>query len=105
MEVKNGKIVNIKAKSGEEFLKSFISKYKNADYFGEIALVPHDSAISKQNIVYYQTLFDENASCHVAFGCAFPDNIVDGLNMTKEQLIDEGINIDYYCSTGLQEIS
>lgn len=92
-EFKQGKIVDIKADKGEAYLKSYISKYENADYLGEVALVPFDSAISNQNIVYYQTLFDENASCHLAFGCAFPDNIVGGLQMSEDQLLDEGINV------------
>lgn len=93
MQVKDGKIIDIKADTGEDFLKAYISKFENADYFGEIALVPYNSPISMQNIIYYQTLFDENASCHLAFGCAFPDNIIGGLEMDQDQLIVEGINV------------
>lgn len=91
-DVKNGKIVDMQAEQGEEVLKSQIERYENADYFGEVSLVPDNSTISKQNILYYSTLYDENASCHMALGRSFPECIKGGLQMTQEQLEAEGIN-------------
>ncbi len=64
--IRDGKIVEAHAEKGEEFLKAAISVDEGASYFGEVALVPYDSPISNQKILFYNTLFDENASCHLA---------------------------------------
>mgnify|MGYP000491929734 FL=1 len=76
--IRDGKIVEAHAEKGEEFLKAAISVDEGASYFGEVALVPYDSPISNQKILFYNTLFDENASCHLAFGEAYPE--AHGLN-------------------------
>lgn len=60
--IRDGKIVEAHAEKGEEFLKAAISVDEGASYFGEVALVPYDSPISNQKILFYNTLFDENAS-------------------------------------------
>ena len=73
--IRDGKIVEAHAEKGEEFLKAAISVDEGASYFGEVALVPYDSPISNQKILFYNTLFDENASCHLAFGEAYPECI------------------------------
>ena len=73
--IREGKIVEAHAEKGEEFLKAATSVDEGASYFGEVALVPYDSPISNQKILYYNTLFDENASCHLAFGEAYPERI------------------------------
>lgn len=70
IEFKNGKVINSNALVGDELLKS-IFKIKGGDYLGEVALVSSDSPISKSNILFYETLFDENASCHLALGQGF----------------------------------
>ena len=57
-----------------------------------MALVPYDSPISKLNIIFFNTLFDENASCHFAFGKAYPTNIEGGKDMTEEELEKAGVN-------------
>ena len=91
-EIKNGKIVKFHADKGEEFLKAAISVDDGASYFGEVALVPYDSPISNQKILFYNTLFDENASCHLAFGEAYPECIEGGSEMSREELGEKGLN-------------
>ncbi len=92
MVVKEGKIVEVHAEKGEETLRSAISVDEGASYFGEVALVPYDSPISNQKILFYHTLFDENASCHLAFGEAYNECIQGGADMTKEELKAQGLN-------------
>ena len=65
---------------------------EGAHYLGEVALVPYDSPISKSGILFYNTLFDENASCHLAIGKAYPKCIENSDDMTKEQLENSGVN-------------
>lgn len=89
--VKDGKIVEAHAKKGEASLQGAISVDEGASYFGEVALVPYDSPISNQKILFYNTLFDENAACHIAFGEAYPC-LEGGQQMTKEELKARGLN-------------
>ena len=89
--VKGGRIVEAHAEKGEDSLLAAISLDEGARYFGEVALVPYDSPISNQKILYYNTLFDENAACHLAFGEAYPC-IEGGRDMTKEELKARGLN-------------
>ena len=89
--VKDGKIVEARARQGEETLQAAIAVDEGASYFGEVALVPYDSPISNQKILFYNTLFDENAACHIAFGEAYPC-LEGGQKMTKEELKARGIN-------------
>lgn len=89
---KDGKIVDFKAKVGHETLKKLLETDEGASYIGEVALVAYDSPISNSNIVFYNTLFDENASCHLAFGMAYPTCIENGTEMTSEQLQEAGAN-------------
>ena len=89
--VKEGKIVEAYAEEGEEAIRGAISVDEGASYFGEVALVPYDSPISNQKILFYNTLFDENAACHLAFGEAYPC-IKGGRQMDKEQLKAAGLN-------------
>ncbi len=89
--VKDGKIVEVHAEQGEETLKAAVTLDEGASYFGEVALVPYDSPISNQKILFYNTLFDENAACHIAFGEAYPC-LKGGQQMTKEELKARGLN-------------
>lgn len=91
-EVKDGKIVDLHADKGEDILRDAISVDEGASYFGEVALVPHDSPISNSGVLFLNTLFDENASCHFAFGEAYPC-IHGSENMTEEELKERGVNI------------
>ena len=89
--VKDGKIVEARARQGEETLQAAIAVDEGASYFGEVALVPYDSPISNQKILFYNTLFDENAACHIAFGEAYPC-LEGGQKMTTEELKARGLN-------------
>lgn len=89
--IRDGKIVEAVAQKGQEFLEAAISVDEGACYFGEVALVPYDSPISNLKLLFYNTLFDENAACHIAFGEAYPC-IEGGRDMTKEQLKEKGLN-------------
>jgi len=90
--VKEGEIVECRAEVGEDVLKAAIAVDEGARYFGEVALVPYDSPISNQKLLYFNTLFDENASCHLAFGEAYPECIEGGNEMSKEELKAHGLN-------------
>ncbi len=91
-QVKEGKIVETSAQTGEDALKAAITLDEGASYFGEVALVPYDSPISRQKLLYYNTLFDENASCHLAFGEAYPECLRGGAEMSKEERKARGLN-------------
>jgi len=90
--VKEGKIVEYHAERGEEYLREAISLDEGASYFGEVALVPYDSTISNMGVLFYDTLFDENARCHLAFGEAYPECIEGGQEMSREELNARGLN-------------
>lgn len=89
---KDGKIVAFEAEQGYEILKRLIETDEGSAYLGEVALVPHDSPISKTNLLFYNTLFDENASVHLAIGSAYAFNIEGGKEMSKEELAKNGLN-------------
>ncbi len=89
---KEGRIVDVKAEVGEEILKNLIETDEGSHYLGEVALVPHHSPISESNILYYNTLFDENASNHLAIGSAYAFNLEGGKTMSREELNDNGAN-------------
>ena len=90
-EVKDGKIIEAHSDTGEDILKDAIAVDEGASYFGEVALVPYDSPISNSGVLFLNTLFDENASCHFAFGEAYP--LIKGAeNMAKEELQERGVN-------------
>lgn len=90
--LKDGVIVEVHAEKGEDVLRNAISVDTGASMLGEVALVPFNSPISNSGILFYNTLFDENASCHFAFGDAYPCCIKGGDMMSKEQLIAKGLN-------------
>ncbi|MCA0148102.1 aminopeptidase [Rossellomorea vietnamensis] len=89
---KEGKVIDYTAEEGYETLKNLLETDEGASYLGEVALVPHDSPISNTNIVFNNTLFDENASCHIALGRALSVCVEDGKTMTREQLQEIGFN-------------
>lgn len=89
---KKGQVVKVEAKKGLKTLKTLVSSCKNSDYLGEVALVPYDSEISNEKTIFYETLYDENASCHLALGDSFPECIKNGVKMSKEELYKKGLN-------------
>ncbi|WP_339226448.1 aminopeptidase [Oceanobacillus sp. FSL K6-2867] len=89
---KDGKVVDFKAETGEEVLKHLLDSDEGARRLGEIALVPDESPISQSGLIFYNTLFDENASCHIALGKAYPTNLEGGSEMSEEELDRHGVN-------------
>jgi aminopeptidase len=89
---KDGRIVDYTAEEGYEVLKSIIETDEGSHYLGEVALVPYDSPISNQRILFYNTLFDENASCHLAIGKAYSPCLMNSENMNEEELEKAGVN-------------
>jgi aminopeptidase len=87
-----GKIIDFTAEAGYETLKRLIETDEGSHYLGEVALVPHDSPISNTDVIFYNTLFDENASCHLAIGSAYAFTFEGGKKMTKEDLEKNGVN-------------
>ena len=105
----NGRIVDYKAEVGEETLKHLVEADEGSHFLGEVALVPHDSPISNTNILFYNTLFDENASCHLAIGNAYAFNLDGGKTMSKEELAENGANssithVDFMIGSGELDI-
>ena len=88
----NGKVVDYDAKVGKQHLTDLFDVDENARYLGEVALVPYDSPISNSGLLFYNTLFDENASCHFAFGKAYPTCIKGGVELSDEELLEAGVN-------------
>jgi len=112
----SGKAVEVHAEKGEELLKELIGMDEGAAYLGECALVPYESPINQTGILFYNTLFDENACCHLALGRGFMDTIRDCHSYTLQQCQEMGVNdsmvhedfmigtpdlsIDAYCRDG-----
>ncbi len=92
IEFKNGKIVDFTAKKGYETLKHLIETDSGTKRLGEIALIGKTSPIAKCKTLFFNTLFDENASCHLAIGKAYPTTIKNGESYTKKQLKEKGVN-------------
>lgn len=87
-----GKVVDFKAEKGYETLKHLLDTDEGAKRLGELALVPDASPISQSGLIFYNTLYDENASCHIALGKAYPTNLEGGSKMTDEELDQHGVN-------------
>ncbi len=88
----HGKVVEYHADKNEDVLGHLLDTDEGARHIGEIALVPASSPINRKNILFYNTLFDENAACHIAFGAGYPGTVEGGTAMTKEQLLALGVN-------------
>ncbi|WP_135548541.1 aminopeptidase [Paenibacillus cymbidii] len=89
---REGKVIDFQADVGKQDLRSLFETDEGSCYLGEVALVPSTSPLAKENLAFYNTLFDENSSCHIAFGAAYAKNIAGGEKMTREQLLRHGIN-------------
>ena len=104
LEFKGGEVVAHGAEVGLRALDRLLSTDDGSRRLGEVALIPYDSPISNMGILFYNTLFDENASCHLAFGEAYAECVKGGGEMTKEQLNAAGLNtsmthVDYMIGT------
>ena len=89
IKFEKGKVIEVHAKKGEEILKSMVNICENSNMLGEVALVPYDSPISNANQIFLETLFDENAACHLALGDSFPECIKDGPTTDKNILLEK----------------
>ena len=87
-----GRAVEVRAKKGQPALERMIAMDESAPYLGECALIAHDSPISNMGILFYNTLYDENASCHVALGRGFNECVENFANYTQEELRALGVN-------------
>ncbi|MDR1697987.1 MAG: aminopeptidase [Erysipelotrichaceae bacterium] len=92
LDFKDGKVVDFKAKVGQNVLETMLNMDAGARMLGEVALVPYDSPISKSNVLFYETLFDENASCHLALGRGFAASFNDFDKYTLKELYEKGLN-------------
>lgn len=105
----NGRIVSVSADKGQDSLEYLIGLDEGAKYLGEVALVPHKSPISESNILYFNTLFDENASNHLAIGTAYAFCLEGGKEMTEDELVENGLNtsvthVDFMIGSGEMDI-
>lgn len=89
---RNGQVVEHGAEKNAQLLAELLSTDENANRIGEIALVPVSSPINQSGVLFFNTLFDENAACHIAFGAGYPTNIKGGASMTRAQLLEKGLN-------------
>ena len=88
----DGKVTEAAAEKGEEVLKKMLAMDEGASYLGECALVPFDSPINESGLLFYNTLFDENASCHLALGRGFSMCVKDYENYSDEKIKELGVN-------------
>ena len=89
---KDGKVSEVKARKNQSLLEKMVKMDEGASMIGEVALVPFESPINQTGILFYETLFDENACCHVALGAGFPDLYPGALEMDMDQRKEIGIN-------------
>ena len=87
-----GRIVEAKATKGEAVLLKVLDSDAGARRLGEVALVPHSSPISQSGLLFYNTLFDENAACHIALGQCYSKCFLDGATLSPEQIAAQGGN-------------
>ena len=92
LNFENGAVTSFNADDHIDALKTLIEFDEGSRYIGEVALVEHGSPISQSNILFYNTLYDENASCHLALGRAYPMNVKGGTTMSQEELNKAGAN-------------
>ncbi|MGI4852681.1 MAG: aminopeptidase [Janthinobacterium lividum] len=105
----NGKIVEAHASAGEEALRKLIAVDEGASHLGEVALVPHSSPISQSGLLFYNTLFDENAASHIALGQAYATCLIDGETMDDATLAAKGANsslihVDWMIGSGQVDV-
>src|SRR5260370_37501033 len=104
-----GRIVEAKAWRGEEVLKKVLDTDEGAARLGEVALVPHSSPISKSGLLFFNTLFDENAASHIALGQCYSKCFIDGGNLTPQQIAAQAgetslIHIDWMIGSAETDI-
>ena len=89
---KDGKVIEHHAQNNEDTLTQLLDSDEGSRSLGEVALISYDSPISDMNIIFYETLFDENASCHLALGACYPTNLKGGADLSEDELYEKGGN-------------
>ena len=89
---KDGRVVEHGAEEGAELLGQLLDTDEGARSIGEVALVPASSPINRSGALFYSTLFDENAACHIAFGASYPGTTENGTRLSKDELLARGMN-------------
>jgi len=107
---RDGAVVDFSAEEGYDALARLLDTDEGSRRLGEIALIPYDSPISNQRILYYNTLFDENASCHLALGDCYPNTVKGGELLERDELLERGGNhsanhVDFMFGTADMEIT
>lgn len=92
MRFEGGRVVEVKAEKNEELLRTMVNMDEGASMLGECAFVPYNSPIRESGIMFYETLFDENAACHFAVGRGFTNTVKNYQNYTNEQMKEMGVN-------------
>jgi aminopeptidase len=105
----NGKVVRVSARQGEALLQKMVETDEHAGRLGEVALLPHSSPISQSGILFYNTLFDENASSHLALGAAYQFTLQGGGQLSKEEFVARGgnhslIHVDFMVGSAEMDI-
>jgi aminopeptidase len=93
LRFESGKIVEVDASAGADIVREQLATDDQAPYLAEVALVDGSSAVKKTGLVFHDTLFDENATCHIAYGRGFSDTIEGGTEMSAEELLERGVNV------------
>jgi aminopeptidase len=94
LRFERGKIVDLQATAGEDLVREQLASDEQAPYLGELALVDGSSPIKKTGLIFHDTLFDENATCHIAYGRGFPPALGDeGSSLPPEELLERGVNV------------
>ena len=107
---KDGKAIDFTAETGYDVLKQMLESDEGAKYLGEVAFVPYNSPISNSKLIFFNTLFDENAACHLAFGRAYESCVKDADKYSEEELEKTGVNnsvihVDFMIGTSDLEIT
>lgn len=110
LKFKDGEVVDFKARTGNDALAEILKTDAGSRRLGEVALISYQSPISKLNMLFYDTLFDENASCHLALGACYPTQLKGGADMSERELISRGgnvsaIHVDFMFGTRLLNVT
>ena len=89
LKFENGRVVDFGAEKGMDALTALLNTDEGSRSLGEVALVPYDSPVSHTGILFCNTLYDENAACHLALGACYPENIAGGAEMSEEELAEK----------------
>jgi aminopeptidase len=93
IELKGGRIVRVDADAHAEYVRGQVARDEGASQLGEVALVSGDSGVYKSGLMFNDTLFDENASCHLAYGGAYPAGVEGAADLTVDERYEAGLNV------------